>query len=153
MPGDTAVTLLGIPVNWIVQGLIGAFIFFWAYNEARKTYHATTEQLRPNPIVAGVSMAWDRDMQERFLQLMERMATAAEIQAKHQSDMAGSWETLADRQKLEMKERFDELLSKLDRVEARSTRRKDDDMSAMVTEIRREAAGRRQRPRRKPPAS
>lgn len=116
-------TLLGIPASLLIQGLIGVLIFFWAWKEARNTYKTTTDQMKPNPIVAGVSMAWDRDMQERFLQLIERMALAAEAQA-------GAQTTIANDQQRKMNERIEDLLRALDR--------KEHDLSAILSSVRRD---------------
>jgi ribonuclease HI len=79
----------------------------------------------PDPMVSAMSMAWDRDMQERMLQIMERMANAAELQATQQRGMAQSWETMTNQRQLEMNERIDTLLQAL--------ARKEDQLSAMIS--------------------
>ncbi len=110
----------------IVQGLTALFLVVWAGRNAiqarRDTVAAATQ---PNPMVAAVSMAWDRDMQERFLQLMERMAKATEEQAALQKQMAGSWAAMSDRQRETMEEKIERLLKALDHAER-------GEMSAMI---------------------
>lgn len=122
MPSEP--TLLGIPTSLLVQVATAFLVLFWGWSEARKHYKATKEQLKPNPIVQGMTMAWDRDMHERFLQLIERMAVASEAQAKVQ-------ESLANAQTREMNETMEKLLASLEkkertlsamRVRARQTR-------------------------------
>lgn len=116
-------TLLGIPTSLVVQGLTGFLVFFYVWKNGRDAYKATTEQMKPNPIMAGVSMAWDRDMQERFLQLLERMALAAEAQA-------GAQAKIANDQQRKMNERIEDLLEALDRKER--------DISAVLASVRRD---------------
>lgn len=115
----------------IVQGLTALFLMVWAGKNAiqarRDTVAATST---PNPMVAAVSMAWDRDMQERFLQLLERMAKATEEQASLQAKMAGSWAAMSDRQRETMEEKIERLLKALDYAER-------GDLSAMVAGLSR----------------
>lgn len=101
----------------LLQGIAGLLIFFWALKDAWPLYRATKNKTPVDPMVAAVSMAWDRDMQERLLQIMERMAAAQEAQAKNQTAMAQTWGSMEDRQRIEMNERIDELLKALERKE------------------------------------
>lgn len=117
----------------IVQGLIGVFIFFWAMKDALPLYRQTRKTAHPDPMVAAVSMAWDRDMQERLMLILERMAKAQELQAELQKNMAGSWDTMVDQRQQEANERIDALLKALEMKETQLT--------AMRVEVR-------ERPRR-----
>lgn len=116
MPSET--TLLGIPTDLLVQVATGFMVLFWGWTEARKHYKATKDQVKPqNPAVAGFSMAWDRDMQERFLQLIERLTKAAEAQASMQASMSSTWSGMADTKQKEMGDHIQNLLKTLERVE------------------------------------
>jgi ABC-type phosphate/phosphonate transport system substrate-binding protein len=84
--------------------------------QARRETVAATQ---PNPMVAAVSMAWDRDMQERFLQLIERMAKAAEEQAEFQKHMSGSWAAMSDHQRDDMNKKIERLLEALEDAEGK----------------------------------
>lgn len=112
-----------------VQGLIGAFIFFWALKDAIPRYREMKKAAQPNPIVAAMSMTWDRDMQERLLQIHERMAAALELQARQQVEMAGTWDKMADHRQQEMNDRISDLLKALER--------KEDQLSAFIVKSRR----------------
>lgn len=98
--------VLGIPSDLIVQSVIGVLLLFWGWREARRTYKATQDQLKQNPIVQGMTIAWDRDERERFLVLIERMVLATEATAQLQ-------ETIANAQAREMNETMNRLLDKL----------------------------------------
>lgn len=119
MPGDG----FSLTNEMVVQGLIGLLLFFWALKDALPAYRAHKKSSPDNPIVTAMSMSWDRDMQERLLQILERMAAAAELQAKQQISMSGSWQEMSDRQKVEMNERFENLLDALRRAEDRTVER------------------------------
>lgn len=112
----------------IVQGLIGALLFFWALKDAIPKYREMKKAAHPDPIIGAMSMAWDRDMQERLLQLIERMAKAQEIQAELQRNMAGSWTTMVDQKQQDMNEKIDDLLRALE-VKERISK---DDLSAFI---------------------
>jgi ABC-type phosphate/phosphonate transport system substrate-binding protein len=103
----------------LVQGLAALFLLLWAGRNALQAKRDTVTATQPNPMVAAVSMAWDRDMQERFLQLIERMAKASEEQALLQKQMAGSWSAMSDHQREDMNKKIERLLSALDDAEAR----------------------------------
>jgi hypothetical protein len=103
----------------LVQGLAALFLLLWAGRNAVQARRDTVAATQPNPMVAAVSMAWDRDMQERFLQLIERMAKASEEQASLQKQMAGSWSAMSDHQREDMNKKIERLLLALDDVEAR----------------------------------
>jgi ABC-type phosphate/phosphonate transport system substrate-binding protein len=103
----------------LVQGLAALFLLLWAGRNALQAKRDTVTATQPNPMVAAVSMAWDRDMQERFLQLIERMAKASEEQASLQKQMAGSWSAMSDHQREDMNKKIERLLSALDDAEAR----------------------------------
>lgn len=105
----------------LVQGLIGASIALWALKDAIPIYRNMKKAAHPDPMVAAVSMAWDRDMQERLLQIHERMAAALEVQAKLQADMAGSWDQMVDQRQQQMNERIDDLLKALELKETQLT--------------------------------
>lgn len=109
----------GIPfdTDLAVQGLIGAFVFFWALKDAVPLYRQMKKNAHPDPMVAAMSATWDRDMQERLLQIMERMAKAQETQADLQKNMAGSWDVMADQRQQDMNEKIELLLKALDRKE------------------------------------
>lgn len=114
----------------VVQGLIGVFIFLWALKDAIPRYREMQKAaLPPNPMIAAMSMTWDRDMQERLLQTLERMATAAELQAKQQIEMVGTWDKMADQRQQEMSDRIGDLLQALER--------KENQLSAMIVKSRR----------------
>lgn len=108
---------LHLSTELLIQGLTGLCILFWVLKDAIKVRRETRQAVQPNPMVTAVTMAWDSDQKERLLQLVERLAIAAETQAKLQASMAGSWDALADRQKVELTERFDDLLKALDEAE------------------------------------
>lgn len=119
----------------VVQGLIGLLLLLWAAKDALPTYRSmknaaktTSATSTTNAMVAAVSMAWDRDQQERLLQLMERIAAANELQARNQSGMADTWSDMADQQRRDMNERIDSLLKALER--------KEDQLSAMISRRR-----------------
>lgn len=101
----------------IVQGLAALFLFLWAGRNALQARRETVAATQPNPMIAAVSMSWDRDMQERFLQLIERMAKAAEEQAMIQKAMSGSWAAMSDRQREDMDKKIERLLEALDHVD------------------------------------
>lgn len=115
----------------LVQGLIGASIALWALKDAIPIYRNMKKAAHPDPMVSAMSMSWDRDMQERMLQIMERMAKAQELQADIQKNMAGSWGSMADQRQQDMSEKIDELMERL----AQKDR---DDLLAMVTGHRRQ---------------
>lgn len=106
-----------LSAEMIVQGLAALFLLLWAGGNAVKARRDTRNATKPNPMIAAVSMAWDRDMQERFLQLLERMAKAAEEQASLQGKMAGSWAAMSDRQREDLEEKIERLMKALDRTE------------------------------------
>lgn len=110
----------GIPTEAFVQGIGFLLLLLWAFRDARAKYDATKQTLQPNPMVAAVSMSWDRDMHERLLQVLERMALAAEQQADMQKAMSGSWMSMADRQREAMDQKIDRLLRALDDAEDKS---------------------------------
>lgn len=113
----------------IVQGLVGLFILLWAAKDALPTYRAMKAASKASPanaMVAAVSMAWDRDQQERLLQIMERIAAASEKQAHNQANMSGTWSEMADQQRRDMHERIESLLKALER--------KEDQLSAMIAQ-------------------
>jgi hypothetical protein len=101
----------------LVQGLAALFLLLWAGRNAVQARKDTVAATQPNPMVAAVSMAWDRDMQERFLQLIERMAKAAEEQSAFQKQMSGSWAAMSDRQRDDMNAKIERLLEALDHVD------------------------------------
>lgn len=97
----------------VIPGLTAFFLAFMAWREARK---AKSEVINSPPassttsaIVSGVSMAWDRDQQERLLQLVDRMVRAQEKIALAQG-------VLADKQQLDMQDKLDELLERMDHM-------------------------------------
>lgn len=106
-----------LTVELLVQGLAAFFIFLWAGRNALQARRETVAATQPNPMVAAISMSWDRDMQERFLQLIERMAKASEEQAALQAKMAGSWAAMSDRQREDLDEKIERLLKALDGAE------------------------------------
>ena len=112
----------------VVQGLIGLLLLLWAAKDALPLYksmknaaHTASATSTTNAMVAAVSMAWDRDQQERLLQIMERIAAANELQARNQT-------TMADQQRNDMTERMNDLLKALER--------KEDQLSAMISRRR-----------------
>ena len=110
----------------VVQGVIGLLVFFWALKDAVPKYREMRKAAHPDPILTAMSLSWDRDMQERMLQVLERMAKAQEMQAELQKNMAGSWDTMVDQRQQNMSEKIDELMEKLANKER-------DDLLAMVT--------------------
>lgn len=113
----------------IVQGLAALFLLLWAGRQAVQARKDTVNATSVNPMAAAVSMAWDRDMQERLLQLLERMAKAAESQAAMQEAMSTSWKAMSDRQREDMNEKIERLLKALDQAEAGN-------LSAMIASLR-----------------
>ena len=71
-----------------------------------------------NPMVAAVSMAWDRDQQERLMQLIERLVLAHEAQTRHLAGIHESQDAMANKQQAELQERIDELLEKMEKMPA-----------------------------------
>ena len=69
---------------------------------------------RYDAILAAVSMAWDRDLQERLLQLIERMVLAHEAQTRHLEGIYKSQEVLADQRQIDMNEKLDDLLARME---------------------------------------
>ncbi len=116
---SSADQFLGIDSGLLVQGIVGILIAGWVARDALITYRATRKTLQQNPVVTGVSMAWDRDQQERFLQLIERLAEASEQQAELQREMAGAWSSMSDRQREDMHTKIERLLKALDSVDKR----------------------------------
>lgn len=99
----------------ILPGLTSIFILFMALRDARKAKSEVissppnTSPSASNSIVSGVSIAWDRDQQERLLQMVERMVRAQEKIAKSQ-------EVLANKQQLDMQDAINELMQKMDHM-------------------------------------
>jgi hypothetical protein len=92
------------------SGLVGLLLFgamlkraFDGYIEARKNIGST------NPMVAGYSIGWDRDQQERVLQVMERIAVGVERHAK-------AAEELVSQQTHDMQEHLEFLVKKAEEV-------------------------------------
>lgn len=114
----------------VIQGLVGLFILLWAAKDALPTYRAMKASAQSpsstNTMVAAMSMSWDRDQQERLLQIMERIAHANELQAKNQTGMADTWSDMAEQQRRDMHERIDSLLKALER--------KEDQLSATIAQ-------------------
>lgn len=111
------------PLNFdiILQGLTGLFILLWAFKEARKVKEETAKALsgsaaQKNPMVAAIGMAWDRDQLERLLQLVERIAKAQEVQAAEVQKVAKAQEALANQQQIDLQEKIDALMGRLDHV-------------------------------------
>ncbi len=99
-------SIQSLSVEYVVSGLVGLITIgliakqvFAGYLEANK--HLSKQST--NPIIQAMASTWDRDQQERFLQLMERLVVAEEIQAKHQG-------SLADQRQQDMAEKIDQLL-------------------------------------------
>lgn len=113
----------------IVQGVIGLLVFFWALKDAVPKYREMRKAAHPDPILTAMSMSWDRDMQERMLQLLERMTIAAELQARQQTEMVGTWDKMADQRQHDMNEKINDLMKILER--------KEDQLSAMIVGQRR----------------
>lgn len=113
---------LSLTSDLVVQGLIGLFILLWAVKDAIPKYREMKKASHPDPMVGAMSMAWDRDMQERMLQIMERMAVASEVQAKSQT-------AIVDQRRHDMNERIDDLMKALER--------KEDQIAAMIVNPRR----------------
>lgn len=114
---SSADQFLGIDNGLLVQGVVGILIAGWVARDALITYRATRKTLQQNPVVTGVSMAWDRDQQERFLQLIERLVLAAEQQAQNQKAMSATWSGMADTKQQELNERIQQLMKTLERTE------------------------------------
>jgi len=112
----------------LVQGLIGASIALWALKDAIPMYRNMKKASHPDPMVSAMSMTWDRDMQERMLQILERMASASELQAKQQIEMAASWGVMVDQRQQDMNEKIDGLMVAL--------AKKEDQLSAMIVRSR-----------------
>lgn len=108
---------LDLSVELIVQGLIGFFVVLWALKDAVPAYRAMKNQKPADPMATAMSIVWDRDERERFLQLMERMTIASETQARQQT-------AIADQQRVEMNSHIDNLLHAL--------REKEERLNAMV---------------------
>lgn len=79
---------ISLTSDLLFQGLAALFLLLWAGRDAWKARRETLKAVAPNPVVAAVSMAWDRNQQERLIQLVERMTIAMETQAKAQGAMA-----------------------------------------------------------------
>lgn len=99
-----------LSIEYIASGLVGLVMLglmakrlIEGYAEARK--HMASQSA--NPIIQAMANTWDKNQQERFLQLLERLVLAAEVQAKHQG-------ALADRQQMDIQEKLDTLLERLD---------------------------------------
>lgn len=102
---------LDLSVELLVQGLIGLLVLLWALKDAVPAYRAMRAASKSaDPMVAAMSISWDRDQQERLLQLMERIAKANEVQAERQT-------ALADQQRVDLNDKIDVLMEELRRKE------------------------------------
>lgn len=117
-----------LTTDFIVPGITGLLLLGWALKDAVPKFREMKNAVHPNPMVAAMSMTWDRDMQERLLQIHERMAVALELQAKQQIEMAGSWGAMVDQRQQDMNEKIDDLM--------RALAKKEDQLMAMVSRPR-----------------
>lgn len=108
----------GISLDNLASGFIGIILLgmiikkmFDGYVEARQKIKDQAH----NPIFNAMAMTWDRDQQERFIQLIERMATASESQAT-------SMEALVSRQQQEMQNQINFLVETVTKMEKNSNR-------------------------------
>lgn len=109
---------LDLSVELIVQGLIGFFVVLWALKDAVPAYRAMKNRKPADPMATAMSIVWDRDERERFLQLMERMMIASETQARQQT-------AIADQQHADMNSKIDSLM--------RALQDKEDRLNAMIS--------------------
>ena len=100
----------------VIQGLIGFFLLLWALKDALKARKDTIKAATPtNPMVAAVSMAWDRDMQQQLLETLERIAQATEAQA---SAISEAQRLLADQEHWQVKESLQDVVERLRQLDA-----------------------------------
>lgn len=113
-----------LSADLIVQGVASALLVLVGLREFMKARRETIKATAPNPMVAAVSMAWDRDQQERLLQLVERMVVAQEAQTKHLAGIHDAQEEIADKRQADMQEKLDELLDRMKDMPAQPVRRR-----------------------------
>lgn len=115
---------LDLTPDLILQGLAALFLGLWAWRDARKARTDATKAVAPNPVVAAVSMAWDRNQQERLMQIMERMAKAQEEQASFMASIAQAQGIMVDKRQSDFQEKIDELLERMKRTPLGALRRR-----------------------------
>lgn len=105
-----------ITVDGIATALVGIVIVGMIFKKAFDGYieaRAKMQSQKSSPILTMTAAVWDRDQQEKFLELMGRIALALETQALHQG-------ALASRQAQEVHDMISDIA---DRVNALSVRR------------------------------
>jgi len=115
---------LALTPELFIQGIAAVFLILWAWRDAAKARRDAAKAIAPNPMVAAMSMSWDRDQQERLLQIMERMAKALEAQAHYQKEIDKAQGIMVDQRQNEFSEKIDELLDRIRRGPMGSVRRR-----------------------------
>lgn len=121
----TASTLLTPDI--IGYGLAGLLIFGLIVRNFVKGWFEARSQAssigsNTAAMVGAVSIQWDRDQREIFLQTMVRIAVAQEMQAKHQEGVAQAAAALADKHRQHTDNQLEQILERLDKAEVEQDR-------------------------------
>jgi hypothetical protein len=100
-----------LSLEGIASGLVGLLLIGAIIKKAVDGWYEAKTHVQAekrNPIITAVAAAWDRDQQERVIQLIERMTIALE--------------TLSDRQAEEMQKQLNWLVERVDKMPQRRRR-------------------------------
>lgn len=81
------------------------------------------KEVEKSPLTTAMSLSWDKDQIERFLQLMETIAECLEINATHTASIAKAQGIMSDKFQQTTQSKLDELLERLDNTERRQAQR------------------------------
>lgn len=117
-----------LDLQTLASGLVGLFLLGALFKRAFDGYIETKARVKQTvaaPLLNAVSITWDRDQQERFLHLIERLVTATETSVRVQRISLRrarlAQDTFSKRQGIIL-ERLEDLINRAD--DSKSHRRK-----------------------------
>lgn len=115
----------GLTLELVASGLVGLIMAgivarsaIMGFIEARTKMKEAEKAVVANPLVSIASAIWDKNQVERFLQLIENIGEALEIQAKHTEAIAKAQGILSDSFQQTTQSRLNDILERLDQAEA-----------------------------------
>lgn len=108
-----------LSIEMVASGIVGLVLFGMMVKRAIEGYIDTRRHMNSsnpnNSMVTAMSVSWDRDQQERLLQMIERIADSLVRQADSQ-------EQLVSRQQHDMQTQLDYIVKRMDNLSG-ATRR------------------------------
>jgi biopolymer transport protein ExbB/TolQ len=106
----------------IAGGIVGLVMIGVAARNAIIGWHEAMRKVKAAetntaPMVAALSVSWDRDQIERALQLLEKIADAIAANARYSEQISNAQKILADQFQQTTHEKLEDILERLDHAE------------------------------------